>query len=106
MFSLKAVAIAFDHRKDPDCLNLSRSTSAFVFFGVPNLGLQHAELCSLVDGEPNEELIRSLMTNKNGEASPYLKELSEKFVRACDEQKPAFELVSYYEEDESPTVQV
>ena len=106
MFSPKAVAIAFDHRKDPDCLNLSRSTSAFVFFGVPNLGLQHDELRTLVHGQPNDELIQSLITNRNGDASPYLKELSAKFVRVCKEQNPKFELVSYYEKDESQTVQV
>lgn len=75
-----------------------------MFFGVPNLGLRNDQLCKLVDGQPNEQLIKNLVTDKDSKHSPYLNELCQKFLRTCRAQD--FKIVSYYERKTSPTVQV
>lgn len=75
-----------------------------MFFGVPNLGLRNEQLCKLVDGQPNEQLIKNLVTDKDSEHSSYLNELCQKFLQTCRAQD--FEIVSYYERKTSPTVQV
>lgn len=77
-----------------------------MFLGVPNLGLRHEQLLTVVDGQPNEGLIRDLITDKDSEPSAYLRELTDKFVKASIEQKAEFEIVSYYETQESATIEI
>ena len=51
-----------------------------MFFGVPNLGLRQDQLKTIVSGQSNELLINNLVVDSEGEPSPYLKELMQKFV--------------------------
>jgi len=71
---------------------------------VPNLGLRNNQLEAMVDGQPNEQLIRDLVVDKNSEARPFLLELSQKFEACCKTQH--FQVVSYYETLDSPTIRV
>lgn len=80
------------------------STHGLMFFGVPNLGLRNEQLCQLVDGQPNKPFVESLVTDQDSEPSHYLTELRQKFLRTCKRQQ--FGIVSYYEREASPTVQV
>ena len=76
-----------------------------MFFGVPNLGLRQDQLRELVLGQANEILIANLVVDREGEPSSYLKELTQKFVQCSRFQNPAFDVVSYFEEKASPTLQ-
>ena len=73
---------------------------------MPNLGLRHEQLREMVNGQPNEQLVHDLQVTKNSEPTPFLRELGQKFIGACKEQKPGFEIISYYEQRKSSTVQV
>ena len=83
-----------------------RSTHGLMLFGVPNLGLRQEQLKVLVSGQANEILVASLVVDREGEPSSYLKELTQKFIQCSQFQNPAFDVVSYFEEKASPTLQV
>ena len=83
-----------------------RSTHGIMLFGVPNLGLRQDQLRGSVSGQPNERLINDLVVDTEGEPSPYLKELTQKFVRCSRIQSPTFATVSYFERKTSPTLKV
>ena len=73
-------------------------------YGVPNLGLRHEQLKVLVDGQPNEELIRSLVVTNNTEPSSLLNILHRRFCNAFGNQ--VLKTMYYFEREESPIVKV
>ncbi len=74
-----------------------------LLFGVPNDGLRHEVLRSIVQGQPGEALIRDLVVDTNGEPSPFLKRISADF---SDRFNGQLEVLSFYERKLSPTIQV
>ncbi|RDW75280.1 hypothetical protein BP6252_06422 [Coleophoma cylindrospora] len=78
----KALAIAYDHmERDDQSRDLFRSAFGLIFFGAPNLGLRHEQLRTMVGKQPNKRLVDDLITTNETEASTYLSELKQKFVR-------------------------
>ncbi|KAI9736601.1 MAG: hypothetical protein M1834_000805 [Cirrosporium novae-zelandiae] len=76
-------------------IDVLKSCYGFLFFGVPNQGLNHQQLKLMVRGEPNEELMNALITTCTNEPSEYLKGLHEKL---CERFKfNDSQVVSYYE---------
>ncbi|RDW85549.1 hypothetical protein BP5796_03874 [Coleophoma crateriformis] len=76
----KALAIAHDNmKKDDQSRDLFRSAFGLIFFGVPNLGLRHEQLRTMVGKKPNKKLVDDLITTNETEASTYLSELKQKF---------------------------
>lgn len=63
------------------------SKLSFVMMGVPNLGLRHDQLMTVVGGQRNEEFVRNLLASRNNEPSEYLDCLTEDFSRVCGLQK-------------------
>jgi hypothetical protein len=92
--------------KGPDAAenrDLFRSTHGLMFFGVPNMGLRHKQLITMVD---KQRLITDLVVDRDSEPSRYLAELTQKFIEVCGAQSGGFEIVSYYERKPSSTVEV
>ena len=102
----QALALAISDHENTGSLDFFKSTYGLLFFGVPNLGLRHEQLREMVNGQPNEQLVHDLQVTENSEPTPFLRELGRKFIGACKEQKPGFEIISYYEQRESSTLQV
>ena len=75
-----------------------------MFFGVPNHGLRHDQLRTIVESKPSKKLIDDLVVDSDSEASPMLTVLGEKFVKCCEKQY--FNIVSFYEREMSYTVAV
>ncbi|KAI1177768.1 hypothetical protein F4777DRAFT_540280 [Nemania sp. FL0916] len=73
------------------------SAQGVVFFGVPNSGMQQAELLSVVKGQPNSGLVSDLSLH-----SPYTRQLDQQFVGISALQDTL--LYWGYETKESPTV--
>jgi hypothetical protein len=80
-------------------------TYGLMFMGVPNLGLQHKELATMVKGQANEEFIRNLLLT-DGQPSQFLDSLTKEFLRLDKRRNLSFKIVSYYETRKSPTVEV
>lgn len=70
-----------------------------VFFGVPNLGMEHRELEAIVHGKPNGVLIRDLSTTSN-----FIHQLTEAF--STNHFHERFKFFWAYETSVSPTVVV
>lgn len=73
-------------------------------YGVPNLGLRHEQLKILVGGQPNEDLVRSLVVTDNTEPSHLLNSLHRRFWTVSRTRD--LETVYYFEREESPIVKV
>lgn len=76
-----------------------------MLFGAPNLGLRQDRLLSLVEGQPNEQLIRDLVVDNESQPSPYFQELNEKF-KQCTPQGGNIQVVCFYEQRLSKVVKV
>jgi hypothetical protein len=83
-------------QKDKSLLSLLRGA---VFFGVPNLGMEHSHFRTVVDNNPNEALVDDISRNSN-----YLRRLNESFPRSSFESR--LKCFWAYETSESPTIQV
>lgn len=70
---------------------------------MPHLGLQHDSLQTIVAGQPNQELIRSVVVDNDSEPSLYLSRIRDDFARCFDGET---RIVCFYERDESPKVEV
>jgi surfactin synthase thioesterase subunit len=101
----EALAIA-DLNQDADPHEIVLSTYGLILLGVPNLGLRHPQLMTMVEGNPNQQFVRDLVVDEDEAPSPYLDELTAKFSRVCSRVTPPFHIVSYYETERSPTVKV
>lgn len=80
------------------------TTRGLVLMGVPNLGLRHSQLESVVKGQPNAGFIRDLQVQSDGEASQFLSSLTREFSYLNKHRQPPFDIISYYETRSSPTV--
>jgi len=101
----EALAIA-DINQNADSHEVVLSTYGLILLGVPNLGLRHPQLMTMVEGNPNQQFVRDLVVDEDEAPSPYLNELTAKFSRVCSRVTPPFHIVSYYETERSPTVKL
>ncbi|GAB7336811.1 hypothetical protein MBLNU13_g11322t2 [Cladosporium sp. NU13] len=90
--------------KQKKLLEVMTVTYGLVFMGVPNLGLKHNQLETVVKGRPNEGFVRDLLIRSDGEASQFLSYLTNEFSDLDRRRSLPFEIVSYYETVSSPTV--
>jgi hypothetical protein len=81
-------------------------TYGLVFMGVPNLGLRHSQLETVVRGQANEAFIKDLLVKSDGEASQFLKYLTREFAALDGRRSLPFDIISYYETVSSPTIVV
>ena len=102
----EALCLAGSLLEDRKIREFSLSSYGILFFGVPNLGLNNERLRTMVAGQSNAQFIHDLVVDKDFEPSPYLKELNRKFIECCKSQQPKYEIISYYERRESPTIEV
>jgi hypothetical protein len=91
------------HKKLLDVMSV---TYGLVFMGVPNLGLKHNQLETVVKGRRNEGFVRDLLVRSDGEASQFLSHLTREFSDLDKRRSLPFEIISYYETLSSPTVVV
>jgi hypothetical protein len=100
-------ALTISHRTDDvDAHSIVLSTYGLVLLGVPNLGLRHPQLMTMVHGQPNEQLIHDLVVNEDEEPKPYLERLTRDFSDLCSKISPPFHIWSYFEDTKSPTILV
>jgi hypothetical protein len=92
--------------KHKKLLEVTTMTYGLVFMGVPNLGLKHNQLETIVKGQRNEAFVRDLLVRSDGEASQYLSHLTSEFSDLDRRRRLPFEIVSYYETVSSPTAVV
>jgi hypothetical protein len=92
--------------KQKKLLEVMTVAYGLIFMGVPNLGLKHNQLETVVKGRRNERFIRDLLVNSDGEASQILSHLTNEFSDLDKRRSLPFEIVSYYETVSSPTVVV
>lgn len=58
---------------------------------------------SIIQGQPNEALIRDLTVDNDSEPSTFLKRISNQFSECC---KGQYQVIAFFERQLSPTVQV
>jgi hypothetical protein len=92
--------------KHKKLLEVMTVTYGLVFMGVPNLGLKHNQLETVVKGRPNEGFVKDLLVRSDGEASQFLSHLTREFSDLDKRRSLPFEVISYYETLSSPTVVV
>jgi len=92
--------------KHEKLLEVMTVTYGLVFMGVPNLGLKHSQLETIVKGRPNEGFVKDLLVRSDGEASQFLSYLTSEFSDLDKRRRLPFEIVSYYETMSSRTVVV
>jgi surfactin synthase thioesterase subunit len=92
-----------EHKRQLEVMTMAYG---LVFMGVPNLGLKHHQLKTMVEGRPNEDFVRDLLVRSDGEASQFLSYLTDEFVDLNKRRRLPFQIVSYYETVSSPTVVV
>jgi hypothetical protein len=100
---MSSKAVEAKHKK---LLEVTTVTYGLVFMGVPNLGLKHNQLETVVKGRPNEGFVKDLLVRSDGEASQFLSYLTSEFSGLDKRRRLPFEIVSYYETVTSPTVVV
>ena len=100
---IKALINAYKWPDKPEYFAIKTATYGLMFFGVPNYGLRNEQLRSLVDGQANASLVNDLVLDNDMEPSTYLRRISNDFSRCC---KDRYQVVSFYELERSPTVQV
>jgi hypothetical protein len=93
-------------KKHKKLLDVMIVTYGLVFMGVPNLGLRHNQLETVVKGRRNEGFVRDLLVRSDGEASQFLSYLTSEFTALDGRRRLPFEIISYYETLSSPTVVV
>ncbi|KAI8626567.1 ankyrin repeat-containing protein [Xylariaceae sp. FL1651] len=90
-------------KRSGDISNLHKACYGMFFFGVPNLGLRNDQLRTIVQGQPNQALIDSLIVDKDSEPSNFLRRISDQFSETC---KGQYLVVNFFERKYSPTIQV
>ncbi|KAH6653092.1 hypothetical protein BKA67DRAFT_536788 [Truncatella angustata] len=100
--AFRAELQALIHASKRTRYDLSTTCCGLLFFGVPNHGLRNEQLHSLVQGQPNEALIRDLLVDRDTEPSTFLKRVSSQFAECCKGQYP---VISFYELQHSPVVE-
>jgi len=92
--------------KHKELLEVATMTYGLVFMGVPNLGLKHNQLQTVVEGRPSDVFVKDLLVRSDGEASQFMTYLTSEFSDLDRRRSLPFEIVSYYETVSSPTVVV
>ncbi|KAK3614822.1 hypothetical protein LTR56_026995 [Elasticomyces elasticus] len=82
------------------------ATHGLVLMGVPNLGLRHNQLETVVKGRPNKGFVRDLLLQSDGGPSQFLERLTRDFADLDRQRLPPFDIISYYETKNSPTLAV
>lgn len=85
--------------------DILKSTTALLFFGVPNHGMNSEQLTAIVEGQPNQSLVRDLQVDKDHEPSQFLQTLAQRF-KDYAEHHPDFEIIAFYETEMSPTLEI
>lgn len=104
---LKEALVISSNAKNPEHIErheVMLRTIGLVLMGVPNLGLRHDQLRTVVNGQPNENFVRDLLARPDEEPSQYLSRLTDDFARLCGQQQQSWRIVSYYERLKSPTL--
>jgi hypothetical protein len=105
---LKEALVISNKATDPEHHDLNEVgavTTGLILLGVPNLGLRHEQLRTVVRGRPNEGFIKDLLIQLDGEASQFLSQLTREFAHLCRRQhERPWKIISYYETVRSPTV--
>lgn len=70
---------------------------------MPNLGLRNEQLRTLVQGQPNQALIDSLLVDNDSEPSAFLNRVADQFSESC---KGYYRVVTFFERALSPTLKV
>lgn len=102
-YFVQALIHAHKRREDRRYRDISTACYGMLFFGVPNLGLRNEQLMNIVQGQPNEALIRDLVVDNDSEPSSFLRRISNHFSECC---RNRYRVVSLYERRQSPTVEV
>lgn len=92
--------------KHRDLYEVGNKTYGLLFMGVPNLGLRHQQLLTVVGGAPNQGFINDLVVGSDGEASQFLSYLTGEFLDLDRNRVRPFEIISYYETETTPTLVV
>ena len=100
---MSSKAIDAKHKR---LLEVTTMTYGLVFMGVPNLGLKHNQLETVVKGRRNAGFVRDLLADSDGQASQFLSYLTNEFSDLDRRRSLPFEIVSYYETVNSPTIVV
>lgn len=100
---ISSKANELEHR---DLHEVGNKTYGLLFMGVPNLGLRHRQLLTVVDGAPNQGFINDLVVGSDSEASQFLSYLTGEFSDLDRKRVRPFEIISYYETQTTPTLVV
>lgn len=106
---LKEALIIASQATEPvyrDLYDVMLATPGLILMGVPNLGLRHNQLATVVAGQPNENFVRDLLTRPDGEPSQFLSHLTTEFALLCKQNQPSWKIISYYETGHSRTIAV
>lgn len=106
LISSQALVHAYKTQKrNPENLKIYKACCGLLFFGVPNYGLRNEQLETIVEGQPNQALIRALVVDNDSEPSAFLKRIADQFSE-CFKRQCSLRVVSLYERRKSSTVQV
>ncbi|KAK3371804.1 hypothetical protein B0T24DRAFT_579256 [Lasiosphaeria ovina] len=100
---IKEALVYASSRPDDPNVNIYKACYGLLFFGVPNLGLRNEQLNSIVQGQPNEAFVRSLVVDDDSEPSSFLNRIAAEFSRCCQGK---YKVVSFFETRKSRTVQL
>jgi len=104
---LKEALVISSKATDPehhDLHEVEMATTGLILLGVPNLGLKHEQLRTVVQGQPNEGFVKDLLIQSDGEASQFLYHLTREFAQLCKQRQRAWSIISYYETMRSSTI--
>lgn len=85
-------------------LEVIKVTYGLVFMGVPNLGLRHRQLTTMVMGQLNEAIVVDLLVKSDEEESQFLKYLTREFSELDRRRSLPFVNVLCYETLPSRTI--
>jgi len=106
---LKDALVLSSRALDPDHVALYETmtmTFGLVMMGVPNFGLRHEQLRTIVRRQANENFVNDLLTREDSQPTQYLRRLTDDFVYLCRQQQPPYKIISFYETEGSPTIEV
>jgi hypothetical protein len=98
----------FEKNAEED-LDVFESCHGCMFFGVPHQGLHNTALKEMTQGSLNEDLIRSLILNDQGQVPEILESLDNAFVKAMENRygnKSRARIACYYEDQPTRTAKV
>ncbi|KAK8071886.1 hypothetical protein PG996_005234 [Apiospora saccharicola] len=99
----QALVHAYKSTTNPAQRLLSQACCGLLFFGVPQLGLRNEKLTSLVEGQPNQALIKALVVDDESEPSDFLGRMSDDFAR-CFQGR--LRVISFYERRLSAIIKI